>query len=107
MHRDSEQARNEFLRNEANGTIRGGSPESGRSRPSPGMSPADVARRAELSRHLPPGEFPADREGLLAHLRRKNAPASVIETISKLPEGPQFRSIGEVIRAIGTRTGHA
>jgi hypothetical protein len=107
MHRESEQARKEYLRSEANGTISGGARETGRSRPTPGMSPVDVARRAELSRHLPPGEFPADREGLLDHLRRKNAPTSVIETISKLPDGPQFRTIGEVIRAIGTRTGRA
>src|SRR4051812_30090151 len=76
MHRESEQqARREAVRHEA--TVKGGT----RSRPAPGMSPADVARRAELSRHLPPGEFPADRDGLLAHLRRKKAPASVIETI--------------------------
>jgi hypothetical protein len=105
MHRESEQARKEFPRDEANGTVKGGARETGRSRPAPGMSPVDVARRAELSHHLPPGEFPADRESLLAQLRRKNAPASVIETISKLPEGPQFRTIGEVIRAIGMRTG--
>jgi hypothetical protein len=90
MHRESEQARKEFPSD--NGTTKGGA-----------MSPVDVARRAELSRHLPPGEFPADRDGLLAHLRRKDAPASVIETVSKLPEGSKFRSLGEVIRAIGTR----
>jgi hypothetical protein len=99
MHRESEQARKQYPGN--NGTIEGGA------RPRPGMSPVDVARRAELSRHLPPGEFPADRDGLLAHLRRKNAPASVIETISKLPAGSKFRTIGEVIRAIGTRAGRA
>lgn len=71
------------------------------------MSPIDVARRAELSRHLPPDEFPADREGLLANLRRKRAPDSVIETVAGLPEGPRFQTVGEVIRAIGARSGRA
>lgn len=70
-----------------------------------GVSPADVARRAELSRHLPPSEFPADRKRLLAHLRSRHAPDSVIDAVSGLPEGQEFRTIGEIVRAIGLRTG--
>jgi hypothetical protein len=70
------------------------------------MSPADVARRAELTRHLPPGEFPADRAALLTHLRARRAPNSVIEAVSRLPEGQEFHTLGEVVRAIGLRTEH-
>jgi hypothetical protein len=70
------------------------------------MSPADVARRAELTRHLPPSEFPADRGRLLARLRTRRAPDSVVDAISGLPEGREFQSLGEVVRAIGVRTEH-
>src|SRR3954451_14880215 len=82
----------------------GGSASSRGSGATRGISPADVARRAELSRHLPPSEFPADRRRLLAHLRSRKAPDSVVEAISGLPEGQECRTIGEVVRAIGLRT---
>lgn len=72
--------------------------------PPRGMSPAEVARRAELTRHLPPGEFPADRARLLNRLRSRRAPDSVVDAVSGLPEGKEFHSLGEVVRAIGLRT---
>jgi hypothetical protein len=67
------------------------------------MSPADVARRAELTRHLPPSEFPADRERLLAHARAHRAPDSVIDTVSRLPKGREFQTLGEIVRLAGQR----
>jgi hypothetical protein len=69
------------------------------------MSPADVARRAELTRHLPPSEFPADRGSLLTHLRSRRTPDSVIDAVSRLPEGQEFQTLGEVVRAIGASAG--
>ena len=113
MQRESDKqgtAQDEHLRKETKNLIRGSGatrPEHGGSggdapaRPARSMSPAEVARRAELSRHLPPGEFPADRRHLLAHLKSRGAPASVVEAISGLPEGREFRTIGEVVREIG------
>lgn len=122
MQRESDKQRrahDEHLRKETGDLIRGRGPvradeggagreEAPERRPEPSpraMSPAEVARRAELTRHLPPNVFPADRKRLLAHLRSKKAPASVVETVSGLPEGQEFRTIGEIIRAVGLRTG--
>jgi hypothetical protein len=122
MHRESEKhspVREDHPRKESESLIRGGGAtrtegdgSGGRSTPPEhpgaprGMSPADVARRAELTRHLPPSEFPADRGRLLAHLRTRRAPDSVVDAISGLPEGREFQSLGEVVRAIGVRTEH-
>lgn len=84
------------------GPARGGDAAAERPRtPLRGMSPADVARRAALTRHLPPSEFPADRARLLTHLRSRRAPESVIDAVSGLPEGKEFHTLGEVVRAIG------
>lgn len=74
--------------------------------PPRGMSPADVARRAALTRHLPPSEFPADRARLLTHLRSHRAPESVVDAVSGLPEGKQFHTLGEVVREIGLLSEH-
>lgn len=122
MQRESDKqsrAHDEHLRKERNDLVGGGKAvragDSGAApreapvrRPEPpsrAMSPAEVARRAELTRHLPPSVFPADRRRLLAHLRNKKAPASVVEAVSGLPEGQEFRTIGEVVRAAGLRAG--
>jgi hypothetical protein len=122
MHRESEKhspVRHDSPRTDADSLISGGAkraegPErtapSGRGspaeRPAPprGMSPADVARRAELTRHLPPSDFPADRGRLLAHLRSRKVPDSVVDAVSRLPEGQEFHSVGEVVRAAGLRS---
>lgn len=123
MHRESEKhspVRDDYLRKETGGLSRSGAgrteegrPEGDRATaperprtPPRGMSPADVARRAELTRHLPPGEFPADRARLLTRLRARHAPDSVIDAVSGLPEGQEFQTLGEVVRAIGLRTEH-
>lgn len=125
MHRESEKhspVRHDSLRTDADSLIREGAagpegPEglestspggrgSPAERPAPprGMSPADVARRAELTRHLPPSEFPADRARLLAHLRSRKVPESVVDVVSRLPEGREFQSLAEVVRAVGLRS---
>jgi hypothetical protein len=118
MQRESDKqgtAQDEHLRKEAKNLIRGSGAERGGpdadaavrpSRPARGMSPAEVARRAELSRHLPPSEFPADRRRLLANLRSKGAPDSVVEAISGLPDGKEFQTIGEIVREIGLTARH-
>jgi hypothetical protein len=122
MQRESDKqgpVRDEYLRKETESLSRNGVGHTGESRPgggdaSPerprtaprGMSPADVACRAALTRHLPPSEFPADRARLLTHLRSHRAPESVIDAVSGLPEGQEFHTLGEVVRAIGLLTEH-
>jgi hypothetical protein len=118
MHRESDKqvrVRDEYLHKETESLSSGEAgresrpgggdapPERPRT-PSRGMSPADVARRAALTRHLPPNVFPADRARLLAHLRSHRAPESVVEAVSGLPEGERFSTLGEVVRAIGLLT---
>jgi Protein of unknown function (DUF2795) len=120
MHRESEKhgpVRDEHRRKETENLSRSGAGRTGEGRPGGGdvpterprtpprgMSPADVARRAALTRHLPPSEFPADRARLLTHLRSHRAPELVIDAVSGLPEGQQFQTLGEVVRAIGLVT---
>jgi hypothetical protein len=116
MHRESDKqgpVRDDHVRKETENLSRGGADRAGEGRPSGGdtpperrrtprgMSPADVARRATLTRHLPTSEFPADRARLLTHLRSHRAPESVIDAVSGLPEGKQFQTLGEVVREIG------
>jgi hypothetical protein len=120
MQRESDKqgpVRDDYLRKETENLSRSGVGGTGESRrggggdaperprtPPRGMSPADVARRATLTRHLPPSEFPADRARLLTHLRSRRAPESVIDAVSGLPEGKEFHTLGEVVRAIGLLT---
>jgi hypothetical protein len=120
MHRESEKhgpVRDDSLRKDADRPARGGATRTaedaagGRGSPSEPerarcMSPADVARRAELTRHLPPSEFPGDRERLLAHVRAHRAPDSVVDAVSRLPEGKEFQTLGEVVRTLGSHPDH-
>jgi hypothetical protein len=121
MQRESDKqgpVRDDYLHKETESLSRSGVGRTGESRtggndspehprtPPRGMSPADVARRAALTRHLPPSEFPADKAHLLAHLRSHRAPESVIDAVSGLPEGKEFHTLGEVVRDIGLLTEH-
>jgi hypothetical protein len=119
MHRESEKqspVRDDYLRKDTEGMSRGDAGRTGETAraeaperprtPPRGMSPADVARRAELTRHLPPGEFPADRARLLSRLQSRRVPDSVIDAVSGLPEGQEFQSLADVVRAIGLRIEH-
>lgn len=66
-----------------------------------GMTPADVERRADIARWLPPHKFPADRAALLAFLQHEGAPDDVVDAIASLPGRRKFATIGEVVRALG------
>ena len=119
MHRESDKqgpVRDDYLHKETESLSRNGAgrvreggddaPPERHQTPSRGMSPADVARRAALTRHLPPTVFPADRARLLTHLRSHRAPDSVVDAVSGLSEGQEFHTLGEVVRAIGLLTEH-
>ncbi|WP_329243328.1 DUF2795 domain-containing protein [Actinoallomurus sp. NBC_01490] len=122
MHRESDKqgpVRDDYLHKETESLSRNGagraregrpgggdaSPERHRTPPR-GMSPADVARRAALTRNLPPTVFPADRARLLTHLRSHRAPDSVVDAVSGLPEGQEFHTLAEIVRAIGLLAEH-
>jgi uncharacterized protein DUF2795 len=69
-----------------------------------GMTAADAERRSDIARYLPPGAFPADRDTLLAYISRETAPDDIADAIGSLPAGHRFRTIGEVVRALGIPT---
>ena len=65
------------------------------------MTPADVERRADIARWLPPHKFPADRDTLLAFVQHEGAPDEVADAIASLPARRKFATIGELVRALG------
>jgi Protein of unknown function (DUF2795) len=69
-----------------------------------GMTAADAERRSDIARYLPLRALPADRDTLLAHLGPGNVPDDIYDAIRRLPPGRQFRTIGEVVRALGIPT---
>jgi Protein of unknown function (DUF2795) len=69
-----------------------------------GMTAADAERRSDIARYLPPRAFPADRGALLSYLVRASAPDDIDDAIRRLPDGRRFRSVGEVVRALGMPT---
>jgi hypothetical protein len=69
-----------------------------------GMTAADAERRSDIARYLPLRAFPADRDALLAHLGPENIPDDIYDAIRSLPPGRQFRTIGDVVRALGIPT---
>jgi len=69
-----------------------------------GMTAADAERRSDIARYLPPRTFPADRDTLLAYLGRESAPDEIYDAIGSLPHGRPFRTVGEVVRALGIPT---
>jgi hypothetical protein len=67
----------------------------------PGALGADeVEARRELSRHLRPSAFPADREGLLAEARDQNAPGPVLAALERLPDGIEYGTAHEIWAAL-------
>ena len=56
----------------------------------------DVEARRELSRHLRPRAFPADRDSLVAEARENNAPEPVVELLAGLPGRVRFKTAHEV-----------
>jgi Protein of unknown function (DUF2795) len=55
-----------------------------------------VEARRELSRHLRPTVFPADRDRLVVEAERNAAPAPVVDALRSLPAGTEFRTAHEV-----------
>ena len=66
-----------------------------------GMTPADVERRADIARWLPPHKLPADRDTLLAFVQHEGAPDDVTDALASLPGRRKFATIGEIVRALG------
>jgi len=69
-----------------------------------GMTHADVDRRSDIAIYLPPGKLPADRDKILGYVRRAGATDDVLDALGNLPPHREFRTIGEVVRAIGIPT---
>jgi hypothetical protein len=65
----------------------------------PGLDSAVEARR-ELSRHLRPSVFPAERADLLAEAESQGAPDEVLGALRGLPESVQFQTAHEVWAAL-------
>jgi hypothetical protein len=70
----------------------------------PGMTTEDVERRSDIARYLAPHKLPASRGTLLDLLQRTGAPDDVIDAIGQLPADHEFRTVGEIVRALGIRT---
>lgn len=75
------------------GALAGGTP--------PGMTPEDVAGRAELATYLERTPFPAVREQLIGTAIDREAPERVVGRLRELPSGQVFDNVAEVWRALG------
>jgi Protein of unknown function (DUF2795) len=60
-----------------------------------------VLARRELSRHLRPSVFPAERDALLDEADENDAPEPVLELLHRLPGGERFETVYEVWSALG------
>lgn len=60
----------------------------------------DVEARRELSRHLRPSTFPADREGLVAEAVAQHAPVPVVEALRRLRPRVEYATVHEVWSAL-------
>ncbi len=69
-----------------------------------GMTPADVNERSDIARYIEPHKLPAGRAALLRHLDATGAPDEVVDAIRRLPDGRQFSTVGEIVRALGSHT---
>lgn len=77
-------------------TLTGGTPD--------GMTPDDVEGRSELAGYLGKEVWPADAEQLLALAAERQAPASVLDGLRKLPAGQPYENLQEVWSALGGGT---
>jgi hypothetical protein len=68
--------------------------------------PAEIDRRSDIARYLPPHRFPADRDALLGCLEGTDAPDEVADAIAALPADRSFATVGDVARALGIPTEH-
>ena len=67
-----------------------------RTGPASRLGADEVEARRELSRHLRPGAFPADRDRLVAEAQENHAPEPVVEALRGLPAGAEFHTAHEV-----------
>ncbi len=69
------------------------------------LGPDNETARAELSRHLRPSAFPGDRDSPLAEAGSNRAPATVLSTLRRLPDGG-YATVYDVWEALGGRIEH-
>ena len=60
-----------------------------------------IELRSDLARHLDRTSFPASRAQLLETLTARQAEQRLLDTVSSLPAGSSFASLGELVRAMG------
>ena len=69
-----------------------------------GMDADAVVARAELARWLVRADFPSSGPDLVEAARDHRAPDAVVAELEKLPDGPTYERIGDVVRALGYPT---
>lgn len=69
-------------------------------RDGPALGARDVEARRELSRHLRPSAFPADRDALVREAHENDAPDPVVEALRSLPASTAFATVGEAWAAL-------
>ena len=66
-----------------------------------GMTPTEVAARAELARSLQRSVFPADGRRLVESATETGAPDRIVQALSDLPRERVYRNLQEVWRGLG------
>ncbi len=69
-----------------------------------GMDADAVVARAELARWLDRADFPSSGPDLVEAARDHRAPDAVVAELERLPDGPTYERIGDVVRALGYPT---
>nr|WP_206441949.1 DUF2795 domain-containing protein [Streptomyces boncukensis] len=65
----------------------------------PEPAPEDRELRSELARHLERGIYPADRDAVVATLRRHHAPDRLVELARRLPAG-RYENVQALVDAL-------
>ena len=71
--------------------------------PSPGATGQPEVLRFEFARHLGRTTFPAERSTVLRVLHERHAPDRLIALAEELPAQETFRTVQEVVSALGLR----
>lgn len=66
-------------------------------------SPDDVELRSAIARWLNRVDFPAARDTLVEEARGNNAPADVVDALTRLPDGTTYENAQEIWIALGGR----
>ncbi len=69
-----------------------------------GMDADAVVARAELARWLDRADFPGTGPDLVEAAGDHRAPDGVVAELERLPDGPTYERIGDVVRALGYPT---